>query len=143
MFNTIIQATENFCRHQIAQEYELTKELTDKRTLIAYIDIETQSDLTYRVYISSDLGFMQKVSKLFLEEDESDEETLIDMTLETANLIIGSAKVIAEEKNENPYTIKTPHFVKVDMFDLEYDDLQVFKIENETITVAIKEIDAN
>ncbi|MDQ7066611.1 MAG: hypothetical protein Q9M40_00595 [Sulfurimonas sp.] len=64
---------------------------------------------------------MQKVSKLFLEEEKSDEETLIDMTLETANLIIGSAKVIAEEINENPYTIHTPHFIKIGMFDLEYD----------------------
>jgi len=142
MFNTIIQATQNFCTHQIAEPFELSSEKVNTRTLIAYIDIQTQSKSTYRVYISSDLTFMQRVSKLFLEEDESDEETLIDMTLETANLIIGSAKVIAEELNENPYTIDTPHFIKVDVFDLEYDEIQALKVNNDTITVAIKEIDA-
>ena len=141
MFNTIIEATQNFCTHQIIQESKLSNEQTKEKTLIAYIDIKTQSESTYRVYISSDFGFMQRVSQLFLEEDESDEETLIDMTLETANLIIGSAKVIAEELNENPYTIETPHFVKVDIFDLEYDKLQVIKVQNDMITVAIKEID--
>ncbi len=140
MFNTIIQATENFCIHQIAQPYILSDEFTTRKALIAYIDIETLNKSKYRVYIASELNFMQRVSKLFLEEDESDEETLIDMTLETANLIIGSAKVIAEELNENPYTISTPHFVKIDTFDLEYDEIKSIKLKEESITVAIKDI---
>ena len=96
MLKTIIQASENFCVHQIRESHELSDSAIKKRTLIAYIDIETQDGIRYRVYIASDKNFMQRVSKLFLEEDDSDEETLIDMTLETANIIIGSAKVIAE-----------------------------------------------
>lgn len=72
---------------------------------------------------------MQRISKVFLEEDNSDEETLIDMALETTNLIVGSAKVIAEEADENPYTINTPHFEKIDNFNFEYDEAKVIKIE--------------
>ena len=83
---------------------------------------------------------MQRVSKLFLEEDESDEATLIDMTLETANLIIGSAKVIAEEANENPFTIGLPNFEKVDAFDFDFDEVQVFNIDDAHLTIAIKEL---
>lgn len=141
MLKTIIKASENFCIHQIREPYELNDGKIKKRTLIAYIDIDTQDSLRYRVYVASDENFMQRVSKLFLEEDESDEETLIDMTLETANLIIGSAKVIAEEANDNPYTINTPHFLKIDIFDFEYDQAKVIKVQNDEIMIAIKELD--
>ena len=140
MLKTIIQASENFCIHQIREPHEVNDGKIKKRTLIAYIDIEREDGLKYRVYVASDENFMQKVSKLFLEEDESDEETLIDMTLETANLIVGSAKVIAEEANENPYTINTPHFEKIDIFDFEYDEAKIIKIENDELMIAIKEL---
>ncbi|RLA76702.1 MAG: chemotaxis protein CheX [Epsilonproteobacteria bacterium] len=140
MLKTIIQASENFCIHQIRESHEINDGQIKKRTLIAYIDIETQDAIKHRVYIASDESFMQRVSKLFLEEDDSDEETLIDMTLETANLIIGSAKVIAEEANDNPYTINTPHFEKLDIFDFEYDQAKIIKVENDELMVAIKEL---
>jgi len=142
MLNTIIEASENFCIHQIRESHEVNDGELKKRTLIAYIDIDTQDGSKHRVYIASDESFMQRVSKLFLEEDESDEETLIDMTLETANLIIGSAKVIAEEADVNPYTISTPHFEKIDIFDFEYDQSKIIKVQNDEFMIAIKELNA-
>jgi len=140
MLRTILEASKNFCRHQIHSECEVKDEISTKRTLIAYIDIETQAGNTHRVYIASDKNFMQRISKLFLEEDESDDETLMDMTLETTNLIVGSAKVIAEEADENPYTIATPHFVKTDVFDFEYDQAKLIMVENDEMLIAIKEL---
>lgn len=140
MLETIEEASINFCIHQIQEPHTIEDGLTQKRTLIAYIDIDAQDSQKYRVYIASDQGFMQRVSKLFLEEDESDEETLVDMTLETANLIIGSAKVIAEEANKNTYTIGTPYFEKFDVFDLAYDEAKTLKVEDDSISIAIKEL---
>ncbi len=140
MLKTIIKASENFCIHQIREPYEINNGEIKKRTLIAYIDIDAKDGSKHRVYIASDENFMQRVSKLFLEEDESDEETLIDMTLETANLIIGSAKVIAQENNINPYTIDTPHFEKIDIFDFEYDQAKVIKVADDEFMIAIKEL---
>jgi len=140
MIQTIEEASKNFCIHQIRVPHEIKDGISDKRTLIAYIDIDTQEDTKYRVYIASDENFMQRVSKLFLEEDESDEETLIDMTLETANLIVGSAKVIAEEENKNPYTINTPHFEKIGVFDYEFDQARVITVEDDELIIAIKEL---
>jgi len=142
MLDTIKEAAENFCIHQIRQPYEIQEGPTQKRTLIAYIDIDTQNSKKYRVYIASDKEFMQKVSKIFLEEDESDEDTLKDMLLETANLIIGSAKVIAQDIDTNPYTIGTPKFEKIGNFDITVDDSQTFKVKNDEFTIAIKEINA-
>ncbi|MBA1432367.1 MAG: chemotaxis protein CheX [Epsilonproteobacteria bacterium] len=136
------QAAENFCVHQIREPHELDDAPTQKRTLIAYIDIDTQDGKKQRVYIASDKDFMQRVSKLFLEEDESDEDTLKDMTLETANLIIGSAKVIAEETTKEPFTIGTPHFEKIGEFNFPVDNVKTIKIGNDELTIAIKKIDA-
>jgi hypothetical protein len=140
MLKTIIQASENFCIHQIREAHIVNDGINEKRTFIAYIDINTQDGKKHRVYIASDTSFMQRVSKLFLEEDESDEETLIDMTLETTNLIVGSAKVIAEEADENTYNINTPHFEKIDKFDFAYDEAKIIKIQNDEMIIAIKEL---
>jgi len=139
MLSTIIEASQNFCTHQIREECTIENGIIKTRTLIAYIDIDARDTKEYRVYIASDKNFMQKVSQIFLEENESDEETLIDMTLETANLIIGSAKVIAES-SDNPYTIKTPHFEKFDSFDFEYDQAKTVKLKDTQIMIAIKEL---
>ncbi len=141
MLKTIIEASENFCKHQIREPHKLIDGDTKKRTLIAYIDIDVNDGKRHRVYLASDLNFMQRVSTLFLEEDESDEETLIDMLLETTNLLVGSAKVIAEEADVNPYTINTPHFVKLDIFDLEYDQVKIIQIQDDEMIIAIKELD--
>lgn len=140
MLKTIIQASENFCIHQIRVPHVISDGINEKITLIAYIDISAQDGKKHRIYIASDKNFMQRISKLFLEEDESDEETLIDMTLETVNLIVGSAKVIAEEADENPYTINTPHFEKIDNFDFAYDEAKIVKVENDEMIIAIKEL---
>jgi len=140
MINTIIEATQNFCIHQIRIPHTTHDKPSKTRTLIAYIDIDMQSGEKHRVYISADEAFVQRVSKIFLEEDSSDEETLKDMLLETTNLIVGSAKVLAEN-SENPYTINTPHFEKIGNFDFDYDKIKVIQIEDDKVTVAIKELD--
>ncbi len=140
MLKTIIQASENFCIHQIRLPHVISDGINGKRTLIAYIDIDVKDGKKHRVYLASESSFVQRVSKIFLEEDESDEETLIDMALETVNLIVGSAKVIAEEADENPYTISTPHFEKIDSFDFEYDEAKIIKVENDEMIIAIKEL---
>lgn len=140
MLATIQEASTNFCVHQIRLPYALEDGVANKRMLIAYIDIEAQDLKKYRVYLASDKAFMQRIAKVFLEEDQSDEETLVDMTLETANLIIGSAKVIAKELNKNSYTIGTPHFEKFDFFDFDTDESKSIQIENDLLSIAIKEL---
>jgi len=140
MLKTIIEASENFCIHQIRVPHEIHDNVSKMRTLIAYIDIETLDKINHRVYLGASPSFAQRISTLYLEEDESDEETLIDMMLETTNQIVGSAKVIAEEENINPFVISTPHFEKIDLFDFDYDQVKVIKVEGDEMIIAIKEL---
>jgi chemotaxis protein CheY-P-specific phosphatase CheC len=139
MFNIIIEAAKNFCIHQIRVESSLNDELNQVRTLIACIDIDAHSGEKYRIYLSADKAFVQRVSTLFLEEDESDDDTLQDMLLETANLIVGSAKVLAEE-SKNSYNIKTPNFEKDGVFDFAYDDIKTLQVQDDRLSIAIKEL---
>ncbi|MCK4737452.1 MAG: chemotaxis protein CheX [Sulfurimonas sp.] len=140
MLKAIIEASEKFCIHQIRVPHETHDNVSKMRTLIAYIDIETLDKINHRVYVGASPSFAQRISTLFLEEDESDEETLIDMMLETVNQIVGSAKVIAEEENANPFVISTPHFEKIDLFDFDYDQVKVIKVEDDEMIIAIKEL---
>ena len=139
MINTIIKAAENFCIHQIRVPHTVHDDIADAKTLIAYIDIETNSMDKYRIYLSADKAFMQRISFLFLEENESNDDTLKDILLETLNLIVGSAKVLSED-TDSPFSIKTPHFEKNDLFDLEYDMLKTIQVQDDKLSIAIKEI---
>lgn len=140
MLTTIQKATENFCDHQIREEYKINNGITDKKVFIAYIDIDTETGSKHRVYIASNKALIQKIIYLFLEEDKSDEETLISMLLETTNLVIGSAKVIAEESQAESFTIGTPFFEKIDTFSFEVDSAKTFVIGDDTLTIAIKRL---
>jgi CheY-specific phosphatase CheX len=139
MLNTIEEAAKNFCTHQIGQTCELTDNPINDNTYIASIDITTADSKTFRVFLAFDKASIQKVSSLFLEENESDDETLKDMILETTNLIVGSAKVIAQESDRS-FDIGTPHFQKIDMFDFDFDEIRTFKMGENSFIIAIKEI---
>ncbi|OHD97411.1 MAG: hypothetical protein A3E21_08960 [Sulfurimonas sp. RIFCSPHIGHO2_12_FULL_36_9] len=140
MLNIIIEASQNFCIHQIRIPHEIVDDITKMRTVIAYIDIETLNGKKHRVYVGATPSFAQRISTLLLEEDESDEDTLIDMILETTNLIVGSAKVLAENIDDYAYTMSTPHFEKIDSFDFVYDQAKVLRVENDEMIIAIKEL---
>jgi hypothetical protein len=114
--------------------------ISKKSALVSYIDIDREDSKKYRVYIAADKNFMQRIATLFIEETQSDEETLVDMALETTNLIVGSAKVLSEEEGKNTYVINTPHFEKFAPFDFEYDEAKTVTIENDELTIAIKEL---
>lgn len=138
MLPTILQAAENFCIHQIALPHTTDLDSEKKRTLIAYLDIETTSGEKHRAYFGCDSVLIQHIAELFLGEENSDEETLTDMLLETTNMIIGSAKVIAEESDVHPFSISTPHFLKEDYFSMPCDGTHTIQIAHGEMMIAIK-----
>lgn len=140
MLNIIIKASENFCIHQIRMPYEIINDVSEMRTVIASIDIELLGGKKQRVYIGATLDFAQRVAAVLLEEDESDEETLVGIVLETANLIVGSAKVLAQKESQCAFTILTPNFEKIGVFDITYDKAKIIKVQNDAMIIAIKEI---
>ena len=138
MLPTILQAAENFCIHQIGLPHTVGTVDNKKRTLIAYLDIEESNGDKHRAYVGCSRILIQQITEIFLGEEESDEETLTDMLLETTNMIVGSAKVIAEEADTNAFTISTPHFLAEDYFSMSIDGSHAIEIGKSEIMIAIK-----
>jgi len=140
MLPILAKAAENFCIHQIRTPYQFKDEPSKTRTLIAYIDISSETGSQYRAYLGCDLPVIQSIAEIFLGEDESDEETLQDMLLETANMIIGSAKVLAAEAKTTSFTIGTPYLHDAELFDSHLGESVSIMIAEGNLTVSLKEV---
>jgi hypothetical protein len=139
MLPIIVEAATNFCIHQIRLPYDLRDTATKKRTLFAYIDIETTNGEMHRAYIGCDPMLIQTIAEIFLGEDESDEQTLIDMLLETTNMIVGSAKVLAGELYETTLSIATPFLLsEEEMSAVQLDDSKCIGINGGEMTIALQ-----
>ncbi len=138
MLETITEAASSFCKEQLgAKRLEVEKATTPpKGTLVAYIDIQMHGSKAYRAYIAAQKEFVQFVAKIFLEEEESDEETIMDMALECTNLIIGSAKVVASQKGID-FDISTPKLQVMERFTPHYEDAAVLRCENNELFIAV------
>jgi hypothetical protein len=140
MIHYIETAAHNFSSHQLQSSFKKLDKSPKVRTFIAYIDIVMGSGGTKRVYLACEENLLKEIAELFLDEAIDDEETLRDFALETANMVIGSAKVIAEEEDIEPFSIGTPIFEKIDYFDYPTDSQSVVSINNHTVIIATKEL---
>ena len=140
MLPIIIQAAENFCLHQLRLPYERTADISQKRTLLAYIDIEVDDGSLHRVYVGCDDILIQIITETFLGEEDSDEQTLIDMLLETTNMIVGSAKVLAKELYETSLTITTPFLASENSDKTILDNMQWIKVDHGDLMIALKRL---
>jgi hypothetical protein len=139
MLDTIVHAAENFLTHQLELTATAAERPDAMRTVIAYIDTESQTGRHHRVYVACNGTLIARIIELFLGEEEDDEATRTDMALETANLVVGSAKVIAQERGEVPFTIGTPHFVKDAPFDMLCDSVRELGGDGCMMIIGIKE----
>lgn len=140
MLPIIVHAAENFCQHQLRLPSQRSQSPLQKRTLIAYIDVETSESEQYRVYIGCDAELLQTITKIFLDEDESDDETLINMLLETTNMIVGSSKVLAQESYDTSLNITTPFFLSENLENENIHEEDYIAIENNTMLIALKRL---
>lgn len=142
MLPIIIEAAANFCLHQIRLPYDILSEPSEKRTLLAYIDIETADGDVHRAYIGCDQTLIQTIAEIFLGEEISDEQTLVDMLLETTNMIVGSAKVLAAEVYETTMTIATPFVLSPHESDeaLRLENKQSIRVDGGEMIIGLQRL---
>lgn len=140
MLPIILKAAENFCFHQIRLPYQFIPSANNMRTLLAYIDIEAEDGALHRAFIGCDPHMIQMIVEIFLGEEKSDEQTLIDMLLETTNMIVGSAKVLASEAYNTSMKIATPFFISEQDIETDADNIRFIGIENGQMMIAIKRL---
>jgi CheY-specific phosphatase CheX len=139
MLSIITKAATNFCEHQIRTPYTFKTTIPKMRIVLASIEI-VENYKVHTVYLGISKELLQNICEIFLFEDESDDETLEDMLLETTNMIVGSAKVLAQEtSNAKVFNIKTPVFLETKRFNHPCDAMSRIVLDNGTIFIAIKE----
>jgi chemotaxis protein CheY-P-specific phosphatase CheC len=141
MLPIIVEAAANFCIHQIRLPYNIFSEPPKKRTLLAYIDIETTDGNIHRAYVGCDQTLIQTIAEIFLGEEESDEQTLNDMLLEVTNMIVGSAKVLAAEVYETAIMIATPFALPPEESNtMQLEDMKCIRINNGEMIIGLQRL---
>jgi len=139
MISIIIEAAENFLHNQIDLKTHRTEELSQLRTVVAYIDVKMDDTSIKRVYLGYNEALLSEIVSVYLMEDEADEQTMIDMALEATNMIVGSAKVLAEKAQKEHFMITTPLFEKIEDFNrCNCSEFSVIQTDKEGLVIAIK-----
>jgi len=141
MIEIIKEAASNFCQKQLdIKEVKLSDLKEIKGEIIAsYIDIEIEKSKKERIYLFANRDFIQFVAQLFLFEEESDEETILDMMLECTNLIVGSAKVVASKRGLE-FNISTPHIEKIEKIKDSFDESFILECDGRVLMIALKRL---
>ena len=142
MITAIDNATKSFCANIIGLKTKQAKCFGNNfyGAAIALYENEIESQW----YLLFKKNTLNEFSKALLFEDNLNEDDLDDLIKEVANMIIGSAKVILEEKNKNiKYKISTPDFLghvpKVKL--LKFEEFLLYKIKNRTFVIGKKTMD--
>ncbi len=139
MISTIVEAAENFLHNQIELKTEKTDELTQVRTVIASIDVKMDDGEMKTVYLGFNEALIKEIVSVYLFEDDADDQTMQEMALESTNMIVGSAKVLAQQADKEHFMITTPEFKAIEEFgNCQCSELSILKTPKEALVIGIK-----
>ncbi len=140
MLLTIKRSAIEFCLQQLQQVYKSKQKKCLNKQFISSIDIQA-FDTKHTIYIGINQELLQDIHYLFFENDEHvSHEDLINMSLETINMIVGHAKTLTQEIQEiKNFTIGTPKFINYTMFNYSYKQQACLGNKNKYLTIAIKD----
>lgn len=137
MKEAVIEATHNFCETILC---ELPQKATASGHYFygsAISILENGVENTW--YLFFEKNVLNDIASNLLFEDNLNEEDLDDLLKEIANQIIGSAKVLLEEKYPgNTYHLNVPEFMGniCAPFPIEFKEEQHYLIKNSSFIIA-------
>ena len=137
MKEAVIQATENFCSTILCETPQLTSQLGDYFYGSAIALIENECEHMW--YLFFEKKVLDDIAYNLLFEEHLSEEDLDDLLKEIANQIIGSAKVLLEEKYpHNHYHLSVPEFMGniATPFPIPLQETRHYCIKNGTFVIA-------
>ncbi len=139
MVSLIVEAAENFLHDQIELKTQKSDTLSQMRTVIASIEVKMDDGDSKIVYLGFNEALIKEIVSVYLMEDDADDQTMIDMALESTNMIVGSAKVLAEEAQKEHFMITTPQFKAIEKFDnCECSEFSILSTPKEDLVIGIK-----
>ncbi len=139
MISIIIEAAENFLHNQIDLNTKKSDSLSKLRTVIASIDVKMDNGEIKTVYLGFNETLIKEIVSVYLMEDNADDQTMQDMALEATNMIVGSAKVLAEEAEKAHFMITTPKFKAIEEFQsCDCKEFSILQTSKEALIIGIK-----
>jgi len=141
LFSYIQASAKNFFDNIIEDEIEdFDGDCAKSKYYISSIDFMVDDiSETYDLYFQKET--LENVAHVLLGDKHQSTKSIIDLSNEVANLLIGSAKVLIEESNVNiDYKISTPSFIGEDMeFDeSKYEEKYIFGLSQRCAIIAKK-----
>ncbi len=143
MINTveyIDKAVENFFENTLevkCKAYE-NEQLEDIYTTMITI---SKKDKAYSFFLCMGEPMLKRLSSHLLFEDNPDQDTIIDLLNESANLIIGNAKVLwEEEEHAVNLQLTTPEYQGFfeKNFSKEFEKKLFFEADSDAIMIGIE-----
>ena len=100
----------------------------------------TNFDKEYCFFLCMGEPILKKLASHLLFEEEPSKDTIIDLVNESANLIVGNAKVLWEEAEGAELTLTTPEYQGFfeKSFSREFDKKMFFQTDNQPIMIGIE-----
>lgn len=100
----------------------------------------TNFNKEYSFYLCMGEPILKKLASQLLFEEEPSQDTIIDLVNESANLIVGNAKVLWEEAEGAELTLTTPEYQGFfeKSFSKEFDKKIFFQADNQPIMIGIE-----
>jgi len=137
MKEAVIQAMENFCSTILCEIPKETIQLGNYFYGSAIALIENECEHMW--YLFFEKKVLDEIAFNLLFEENLSENDLDDLLKEIANQIIGSAKVLLEEKYpDNHYHLSVPEFMGnvATPFPIPLQEIQHFQVKNSTFVIA-------
>ncbi|MBN1838466.1 MAG: chemotaxis protein CheX [Campylobacterales bacterium] len=137
MKEAVIEATHHFCETILCEIPQKIEELGEYFYGSAIALLENGSEHMW--YLFFEKKVLDEIAFNLLFEENLSENDLDDLLKEIANQIIGSAKVLLEEKYpENNYHLCVPEFMGnvCAPFPIQLSDKHHFQVKNSTFVIA-------
>ncbi len=141
MYKFTKDATDNFFNNILGLDILECKTDSYKNFLYSKISIYAD-EIKYDILFFLKKETIKLISNILLFEENPDEQTMIDILKEVANLIGGTAKTLIEDSDEDlEYKLSTPEYLGSinDIKALNLDKKFAKKVKNRCFVIAIEE----
>ncbi len=135
-------AVENFFENTLETRSEALSCDALENIYTTMIDISSEG-AGYSFFICMDEALLKRLAMHLLYEENPDQEMLIDLLNESANLIVGNAKVLWEEAHTSQkLRLTTPQYQGFfeKNFSKRFDEKLFFKADNNTIMIGVENV---
>ena len=136
MMNAVALGVKNLCETTLGYKVSDAKSLNGEFYGASLPIYKGKEEFHFYLYFKKET--LNQFAKVLLNVDNLAEDELSDICKEVANLTIGYAKNILNERENNAYKLGTPEYLGRTNFRVKLLEKQIYKIKNRTFQIGYK-----